>query len=192
MSHGTSDFIQQHRGSGQHPTLQLGQNHLCKDVRAHGPSNFSRTNPQQELYGLGQTESFRVTCGIGWSKPPATAQASSPSASHTLKAEPQQEDTISQWQTPPPGFAEIVRSLCADNPTQVVMGVPPKLDKEQDCIQMVGSTMFFAQLFQDSVSGPTYTDMVTCSMSLVGMGFTPSMVDCSMPTLLGEEDTDSD
>ena len=72
------------------------------------------------------------------------------------------------------------------------MGIPPELAKEQDAIWMVGSTMFFAQLFNDSVSGATYIDMVICSMSLVAMAFTPLTVDHSIPTLLGEEDTDSD
>ena len=55
---------------------------------------------------------------------------------------------------------------------------------------MVGSTMFFARLIQDVVSGVTYIDMVISSMSLVGLGVPPSLSDCSMPVLLGEEDTD--
>ena len=42
------------------------------------------------------------------------------------------------------------------------------------------------------MSGATYLDMVTCSMSLVGLGVTPSVVNCSMSALLGEGDTDSD
>ena len=72
------------------------------------------------------------------------------------------------------------------------MGIPPEMAEEQGPIWMVGSTMFSTQLFQDSVLGATYIDMVTCSMSLVDMGFTPLAVDHSMPALLGEEDMDSD
>ena len=51
--------------------------------------------------------------------------------------------------------------------------------------------MFSARLFQDANSGTTYIDMVTCSMSLVGLGVTPLVGDCSMPALLGGKDTDS-
>ena len=71
------------------------------------------------------------------------------------------------------------------------MGVPPELAEDHDPIMMVGSTMFSTQLLQDSMSGATYINMVTCSMSLVGLGVTLSAVDCFMPTLLGGEDTDS-
>ena len=85
-----------------------------------------------------------------------------------------------------------MRSLHGDNPPWVIMGVPPELAKEQDPIRMVGSTMLSAQLFQDSMSGATYIDVVTCSMSLVGLGSTPLAVDCCMPTLLGEDDIDAD
>ena len=54
------------------------------------------------------------------------------------------------------------------------------------------STMLSTQLLQDYMSGATYINMVTYSMSLMGLGVTPSAVDCSMPALLGEGDTDSD
>ena len=62
------------------------------------------------------------------------------------------------------------------------MGVPPELVEEQDPIRMVVSMMFSSWLLQDSMSGATYINMVTCSMSLVGMGFTPLVVDHSMPS----------
>ena len=130
--------------------------------------------------------SFTLTHGVGQLKPTATAWASRPSASLTPKAELQQEDTISQWWTPLPGFTEIVRSLHGDNLPRVVMGVPPELAEEQDSIWMVVSTMFSTWLFQDSVSGATYINMVTWSISLVGMGFTPLALDHSMSTLLGD------
>ena len=59
-----------------------------------------------EAIGLRPEVSFAVAHGIGWSKPTATTWAASPSASPTPKVEPQQEDTISQWWTPPPGFMQ--------------------------------------------------------------------------------------
>ena len=93
---------------------------------------------------------------------------------------------------PPPGFVEIMRSLWGDNPPHEVVGIPPKLAGEQGPIQVVGSAMFSARLVQDMISGSTYIDVMTCSMSLVGLGVTPLAGDCSMPTLLGEEDTYSD
>ena len=71
------------------------------------------------------------------------------------------------------------------------MGILLELAEEQGPIQIVGSTMFSTRLIQDTVSGSTYINMLTCSMSLVGLGVTPSVGDCSMPALLGEEDTNS-
>ena len=79
-----------------------------------------------------------------------------------------------------------------DNPPHEVMGIPLELAKEQGPIQVVGSTMFSARLVQDVISGSTYIDIMTCSMNLVGLGVTPPVGDHSMPTLLGEENTNSD
>ena len=79
-----------------------------------------------------------------------------------------------------------------DNLPHEVAGIPPELSEEQGMIQVVGSVMFSARLVQDMISGSTYIDMMTCSMSLVGLGVTPSVGDHSMPTLLGEEDMNSD
>ena len=64
-----------------------------------------------------------------------------------------------------PGFMEIERSPCGDNPPWVTMGVPPELTKEQNPIRMTGSMMFSIWLFQDSMSGATYIDMLSCSMA---------------------------
>ena len=52
--------------------------------------------------------------------------------------------------------------------------------------------MSSAQFHQDSLLGATFIDVMTYSMSLVGLGVTPLVGDCSMLILLGEEDTDSD
>ena len=41
------------------------------------------------------------------------------------------------------------------------------------------------------MSGTTYIDMVTCSISLDGLGATPLAVNHPMPALEGWEDTDS-
>ena len=84
-----------------------------------------------------------------------------------------------------------MRPLCGDNLPHVVTGIPLELAKEQDPIWVAGSTMFSARLFHDVVSGTTYINMVTCSITLVGLGYTPSVVYHSMPTLLGEEEMDS-
>ena len=85
-----------------------------------------------------------------------------------------------------------MRSLHGDDLPHVVTDICPELAEEQDAIWVVGSTMFSVWLFQDVVSGTTYIDMMTCLMSLVGFRVTPSVVDCSMPALLGEEEMDSD
>ena len=85
-----------------------------------------------------------------------------------------------------------MRSLWEDNPPHEVVGIPPELDREQGPIQVAGSSMLSTRLIQDMISGSTYINVMTCSMSLMGLGVTPSVGDCSMPTLMGEEDTDSD
>ena len=84
-----------------------------------------------------------------------------------------------------------MRSLHEDNSPHVVTGIPPELAEVQDLIWVVASTLFSARLFQDAVSGAMYIDMMTCSMSLVGLGVTPSVGGHSMPAILGEEDMDS-
>ena len=82
--------------------------------------------------------------------------------------------------------------LMGDDPPCEVMGIPPELAKEQGPIWIVGPPVFFTGLIQDAISGSTYMNMMTCSMSLVGLRVTPSVGDQSMPTCLGEEDMDSD
>ena len=110
---------------------------------------------------------FMVAHSVGHSKPTATAVAVSPSPIPSQKVESQQEET-SGWQwTPPPGFTEIARSLFGDDPPHEVAGIPPELAEEQGPIWIAGSTMFSTRLIQDAVSGSTYIDMMTCSMSLV-------------------------
>ena len=59
------------------------------------------------------------------------------------------------------------------------MGVPPELAEEQDPIRMVGSTMFSTWIFQDSMSGATYIDMVAYSMSLLAWGLLPQWLTTS-------------
>ena len=127
----------------------------------------------------------------GHLKSTVTTWVVSPSPAPIQKVGLQQEEPSSGQKTPPPVFMEIARSLHGDGPSHVVTGIPLELAKEQGPIQMVGSTMFSARLLQDAVSGTTFIDMVSYSMSLVGLGVTPLVGDCSMPTLLGEEDMDS-
>ena len=85
-----------------------------------------------------------------------------------------------------------MRSPCGDDFPHVVMGIPSELAKEQDPMWVVGSIMFFTRLFLDVASGATYINMMTWTVSLVGLGVTPLAVDHCTPTLLGEEETNSD
>ena len=50
--------------------------------------------------------------------------------------------------------------------------------------------MLSAQLFQDAASRAMCIDMVTCWMSLVGLGIVAPVGDCSFPALLDEADLD--
>ena len=72
----------------------------------------------------------------------------------------------------------------------VVTGIHQELVEDQDPIEMVGSTMFSAQLFQDATCGAMCIDMVMCSMNLVGIGSIPMVGDHSIPALLDETDSD--
>ena len=92
-------------------------------------------------------------------------------------------ESISQTPTPPPGFGEITQSLHGDSPPRVLTGIPLELAEDQGPIQIVGSSMVSPHLFRDSALGAICIDMVTCSVSLVGMGLDPMMDDCHVPTL---------
>ena len=70
--------------------------------------------------------------------------------------------------------------------------IPPELAREQGPIQVVGSAMFSTRLVQDTISSSTSFDVMTCSVSLVGLRVTPLVGDHSRPTLLEEDDIDSD
>ena len=119
-----------------------------------------------------------------------TTQTASQPAAPGQEVEPKQENTIHWWPSTLPGFAEIAWSLYGDNPPWVVAGVLPELVKDQSPIQMMGSTMFSTQLFQDATSGAMYINMVTCSMNLAGMGYIPPVEDHHVPDLLEETDSD--
>ena len=150
-----------------------------------------REKPQQELKGshLWYICEWPIAWDIQNQQPPLRQQVH-----HQPQPSGQSpwEECSGQKLAPPPGFMGIMMSLHGDNPPHKVMSIPQGLAKEQGPIWIAESTMFPAQLLQDSLSGATYTDMMTCSMSLVGLGVTPSADDCSMPTFMGEEDTDSD
>ena len=126
--------------------------------------------------------SFTVAHNVGRSKPITTTQMASTSAVPPCK-----------WKAPPPGFVEITKSLQGHNPPHESVEVPSELTKR--LVPLVGTmmaTMVSMWLCQDVMSGITYVDMVTCSMSFVGLGATPMVVDLPMPTLEGWEGMDSD
>ena len=100
---------------------------------------------------------------------------------------PKQEDTIHRWLSPLPGFVEITWSLQGDNLSWVVTGIPPELAEDQSPIEMVGSTMFSAWLFQDVTSWSMCINMVTCSMNLVGIGIVHPADDHLIPALENED-----
>ena len=167
-------------------------------LRLHHPRHWNPQIPQPlgskataGTEGLAPGVCFVVTCSMGHLKSTATAWAASSSLVPTQWAESPWEEGSSQQLAPPLGFVKIMRSLWVDNPLEV-MGIPPELAEEQGPIQVVGSAMFSDRLVQDMISGSTYIDVITCSMSLVGLGVTPLVGDHSMPTFLGEEDKDSD
>ena len=66
---------------------------------------------------------------------------------------------------------------------RMVASISTDMAKDQDSIQMIGSSMVSTCLFRDSASGAMCIDMVTCSMSLVGMGLDPTVDDHHVPAL---------
>ena len=92
--------------------------------------------------------------------------------------------------TPPPGFAEITQSLDGDSPPRIVTGIPPVEAEDQSPIQMIGFSMVSTCLFIDLASEAKHIDVITCSLSMVGMQLDPTVADCHALTL--EEMMDSD
>ena len=134
---------------------------------------------------------FRITSGMGQSRPITTTPEDGPLATSSLRAETQLGSTIIQWQMPPPEITEITKTCCRNDEPHVVMGVPPELADGQSPIQVTGYTTFSVRLLQDEALGVMYINMMACAMSLVGLAVTLSATDPTISTLLGEED-DSD
>ena len=92
---------------------------------------------------------------------------------------------------PPPGFAEIARSLQGDDSLCITIDVPPELTTPHGLsVGTAMASMVSTILHQDVALGTTYLDMVTTSMSLVSLEVTPMTVDHPMPIL--EDPLDSD
>ena len=70
-----------------------------------------------------------------------------------------------------------------DNPPRIVTGFPLEEAEDQDPIQLIGSSTVSAHLFRNLVSGAMCIDVITCSLSVVGMGLDPMAVDHHVPTL---------
>ena len=179
------------------PLVTFMDEEVLEDLQ---PSNWvldctiqvSRAHPREHSHGrtsrAGARGMFLPVYVKGWLKAQTTTQTVSKPAATAQVVLLKQEDTAHQWPPPLPGFAEIVQSLWGDNPPQVVMGIPPELAKDQGPIQMVGSTLLSAQLFQETTSCTMCIDMVTCLMNLVGVGIIHPADDHLIPTL---KDVDS-
>ena len=130
---------------------------------------------------------------MGWAKP-----ASSTSVANVLTISSQRLKTLlgspsTQKQKPPPGFAEIDRSLWGNDSPHIPVEVPLELTTPQSLLAGTAmATMISSWLWQDIVAGATYLDMVTTSMSLVSLEVTLMAVDCPMPAWEGWEDPESD
>ena len=135
--------------------------------------------------------SFLAAHGVVWPGPHTTATTlTTTQATLTREVMPWQAESSSQPQTPPSGFAEIAWSLHWDSPPGIIASIPWEVAKDQDPIQMIGSSIVSTHLFRDSASGAMCIDLVMCSLSLVGMGLDPTADDNHVPTL--QEVTDSD
>ena len=121
--------------------------------------------------------SFVAAHSLGRSKPTVAPQAASPSPT-------------CEWKVPPP-------RICRDS--QVPMGGQfttyhhwSPTGADHTTRPLCGDHHSHRSLCQDAASGTTYLDMVTTSMSLVGLGATPRVINHPMPTLRRLEDLESD
>ena len=122
--------------------------------------------------------SFAAAHGLRSSKPTVAPQVMSPSP--TCK-----------WKVLPPGYVEIAKSLWGDNSPCITIEVPQEMTIPKGLlVGTATATMVSTRLHQ--VSGATYLDMVTTSMSLVGLEAAPMVVDHPMPILEGGEDWEAD
>ena len=82
-----------------------------------------------------------------------------------------------------PGFADIARSSWGDD-AHTTIDLPTMLATSPGLLAGTAmATMMLMWLYQDSMMGATYIDMVTASMSLVSLGPTPMALDCPTATL---------
>ena len=107
-------------------------------------------------------------------------------------APPPQEVMVQQSEhkssCPPPVFVEITRSLWGECSQLVAVGVPAGEDEvpyEAFC-----SSIMATQLFWHPTSGEMFTDMLTCTLSVVDLGVDPMVEVHLVPAL--QEHSDSD
>ena len=117
---------------------------------------------------------------------------SSPTISCQKAMTPMGSPITHKWK-PCPVFVEIARSLWGNDSPHITINIPPGLTTPHGLlVRTATASMVSTRLHQNVVSGPTYLDMVTTSMSLVSLEVTPMVVDHPMPTLEGGEDSESD
>ena len=142
----------------------------------HADQGNQRERSHSGNWGAHARGTFVAACGVGCSKLTFTTWAASPSLAPIQKAGSAQEGCHGQQLAPPPGFTEIARSLCGDNLPHKVMSIPLELAGDQGTMWIGESMVSSAQLCQDSLSGATCINVMTCSMSLVGLGLLPQWV----------------
>ena len=86
------------------------------------------------------------------------------------------EGAMVRLQVPLLGFADIPRILQRSQPLQS----PLRLIEEKAPTPMVGSTLVVSQMIQDAW-GNLSVDMMTCQLSVIGMGPTPTVTVSEMP-----------
>ena len=115
----------------------------------------------------------------------ATTPAKGQLATSSLRVETKLESTSVRPWTPPPGFADITRSLWGDDSLCATIEIPLELTVPQGLLAGTSmATMISMWLQQDVVTGT--------SMNFVSLGVTPMVVDHPMPALEGWEDLESD
>ena len=144
--------------------------HLVKITSSQTSKPEEPASPQEQSHSRNRRahsqHSFMAVCSLGRLKPAATPWVASPFLTHEQKVLP-------------PGFAEIANSLRGDNFPHTTVEVPQELTAPQGLlVRTATATMISMSLCQDVALGTIYLDMVTTSMSLVGLGATPEVVNC--------------
>ena len=138
------------------------QHHYCNHSHCSWRRAYLPAEKNQQNGGTGDS-----VIGATWGSP-VTTHNSSQLATLSPSMGTLMEGAIVWLQVPPLGIADIVNTLWRSQQPQTQL----ELTEEQAPTPVAGSTLVMSQMTQDAW-GNLSVDMVTCQLSIMGMGSTP-------------------